>query len=159
FSDLTIIWARDEDDGEVKGFIVEKGTPGFTPKKMVDKMALRIVQNAEIDLKDCRVPESQRLQNANSFRDTASVLRMTRAGVAWQAVGCARGAYEHAVTYCQKRQQFGRPIGSFQLVQEILAHMLSQLTAMQTLVMRLSEMQDQGILKDEHASLAKVFCT
>lgn len=159
FSDLVIIWARDIKDGDVKGFIVEKGTPGFSTRKMVDKMALRIVQNAEIDLVDCRVSESQRLQNAGSFRDTASVLRMTRAGVAWQAVGCARGAYENAVAYCQKRKQFGRPIGSFQLVQEMLAHMLSQLTAMQTMVMRLSQLQDSGKLKDEHASLAKVFCT
>jgi glutaryl-CoA dehydrogenase len=159
FSDLTIIWARDISEGDVKGFIVEKNTPGFTPKKMQDKMALRIVQNAEIDLKDCRIPETQRLQNAHGFRDTAAVLRMTRAGVAWQAVGCARGAYESALSYCQTRKQFGRPIGSFQLVQEMLAHMLSQLTAMQTMVLRLSEMQDQGKLKDEHASLAKVFCT
>jgi glutaryl-CoA dehydrogenase len=84
---------------------------------------------------------------------------MTRAGVAWQAVGCARGAYDHAVTYCQQRRQFGRPIGSFQLVQELLAQMLAQLTAMQTMVVRLSQLQDQGMLKDEHASLAKVFCT
>ncbi len=159
FSDITIIWAKDEDDHEVKGFIVDKNTPGFHPEKLEDKMALRTVQNALITLKDCEVTEDKRLQNAKSFKDVANVLRMTRAGVAWQAVGCARGAYEHTVKYCQERMQFGRPIGSFQLVQNMLANMLGQLTAMQTMCDRLSRMQDDGILRDEHASAAKVFCT
>jgi glutaryl-CoA dehydrogenase len=159
FSDFTIIWARDEANDSVKGFLVDRGTPGFEARKIEDKMALRIVQNAEITMTDCRVPETRRLQNANSFKDTAKVLRMTRAGVAWQAVGCARGAYEHTIRYVQSRRQFGRPIGSFQMVQDLVAHMLSQLTAMQTMVHRLSQMQDAGTLRDEHASLAKVFCT
>lgn len=159
FSDFTIIWARDEADNQVKGFIVDRETAGFSAVKIEDKMALRIVQNAEITMSDCRVPESKRLQNANSFKDTANVLRATRAGVAWQAVGCARGAYEHTISYVQERHQFGRPIGSFQLVQDMVAHMLSQLTAMQSLCFRLSQIQDSGNLKDEHASLAKVFCT
>lgn len=159
FSDFTIIWSRDAADNEVKGFLVDRATPGFEAKKVEDKMALRIVQNAEITMTDCRVPETKRLQNGNSFKDTARVLRMTRAGVAWQAVGCARGAYEHTIRYVQQRHQFGRPIGSFQMVQDLVAHMLSQLTAMQAMVFRLSQMQDEGKLLDEHASLAKVFCT
>jgi glutaryl-CoA dehydrogenase len=159
FSDITIIWARDLDDQQVKGFIVRKETPGFTTEKMEDKMALRTVQNARITLKDCVVNESDRLQNANSFKDTAEVLRMTRAGVAWQAVGCARGAYELALKYTNERHQFGKPIASFQLVQDLLVTMLGDLTAMQTMVYRLSLMQDADELRDEHASLAKVFCT
>jgi len=159
FSDLTVIWARDLDDGNVKGFIVEKHFPGFQAEKIKGKMALRIVQNALITLTDCEVPESHRLQQANGFRDTAKVLRMTRAGVAWQAVGCARGAYETALRYTHERHQFGRPIGGFQMVQDLLVEMLSNLTAMQTMVFRLSQLQDQGKLTDEHASLAKVFCT
>ncbi|HAT3992141.1 TPA: acyl-CoA dehydrogenase [Elizabethkingia anophelis] len=159
FADLIIIWARDLDDGEVKGFIVEKDNPGFSVEKIKGKMALRIVQNGHITLKDCLVTEENRLQNANSFKDTAKVLRMTRAGVAWMATGCARGAYESALDYTRKRKQFGKPIASFQMIQGHLVEMLSNLTAMQTLVFRLSEMQDEGILKDEHASLAKVFCT
>jgi glutaryl-CoA dehydrogenase len=159
FSDITIIWARDLDDNQVKGFIVRKENPGFVAEKMQDKMALRTVQNALITLTNCEIPESDRLQEANSFRDTAKVLRMTRAGVAWQAVGCARGAYELALAYTNERIQFGRPIASFQLVQDLLVTMLGDLTAMQTMVFRLSEMQDQGELLDEHASLAKVFCT
>ena len=159
FADVTIIWARDEVTKKVKGFLVKKGTPGFTTEKMEDKMALRTVQNAIITLKDCKIPEKDRLQKANSFRDTARVLRMTRAGVAWQAVGCARGAYESALKYCKKREQFGKPIAKFQLVQDHLVEMLSNLTAMKAMVYRLSELQDQGLLTDEHASLAKVFCT
>jgi glutaryl-CoA dehydrogenase len=159
FSDITIVWARDLDDGEVKGFIVRKDNPGFKVEKIKDKMALRIVQNGLITLAHCIVPESDRLQNANSFKDTGKVLQMTRAGVAWMAVGCARGAYENALDYTRKRKQFGKPIASFQLIQNHLVEMLSNLTAMQTLVFRLSELQDKGELKDEHASLAKVFCS
>ena len=159
FADLIIIWARDVDDNQVKGFIVEKDNPGFSVEKIKGKMALRIVQNGLITLKDCIVSEEDRLQNANSFKDTAKVLQMTRAGVAWMATGCARGAYESALDYTRNRKQFGKPIASFQMIQGHLVEMLSNLTAMQTLVFRLSEMQDEGILKDEHASLAKVFCT
>ncbi|GAA4315002.1 acyl-CoA dehydrogenase family protein [Pontixanthobacter gangjinensis] len=159
FSDVTVIWARDLDSNQVKGFLVRKENPGFETEKIRDKMALRIVQNAIITLTDCKVPESDRLQNANSFKDTANVLRMTRAGVAWQAVGCARGAYESALKYTKKREQFGRPIASFQLVQNHLVEMLSNLTSMQTLCFRLSELQDQDLLRDEHASLAKVYCS
>ncbi|QBR12473.1 acyl-CoA dehydrogenase family protein [Sphingobacterium sp. CZ-2] len=159
FSDITIIWARDLDDQQVKGFIVRKENPGFSVEKIRDKMALRIVQNGLITLTDCRVPESDRMPFANSFKDTAKVLQMTRAGVAWMAVGCARGAYENALDYTIKREQFGKPIASFQLIQNHLVEMLSNLTAMQTLVFRLSELQDDEKLRDEHASLAKVFCT
>lgn len=159
FADLVIIWARDLGDGEVKGFIVEKDNPGYSVEKIKGKMALRIVQNGLITLEDCLVTEENRLQNANSFKDTGKVLRMTRAGVAWMATGCARGAYESALDYTRKREQFGKPIASFQMIQGHLVEMLSNLTAMQTMVFRLSEMQDEGILRDEHASLAKVFCT
>src|SRR5690606_18221084 len=159
FSDITIIWARDLDDGNVKGFIVRKENPGFMVEKIKGKMALRIVQNGLITLTDCVIPEGDRLPNANSFKDTAKVLQMTRAGVAWMAVGCARGAYENALDYTLNRKQFGKPIASFQLIQNHLVEMLSNLTAMQTLVFRLSALQDEGKLKDEHASLAKVFCT
>jgi glutaryl-CoA dehydrogenase len=160
FADVNIIWARDVADDQVKGFVVEKSTPGFKAEKMKNKIALRVVQNAHITLSDCRVPEANRLQGgANSFRDTAAVLRMTRAGVAWEAVGCSRGAYEFALTYAQEREQFGRPIGSFQLVQDLLVRMLGNITACQSMVMRLSQMQDAGIMHDEHASLAKAYCT
>lgn len=159
FADVIVIWARDADDDQVKGFLVRRGSPGVEVKKMEDKMALRVIQNGLITLKDCIVPEHDRLQEANSFKDTSKVLRMTRAGVAWEAVGCARGAYESALVYTRERKQFGKPIASFQLIQNHLVEMLSNLTAMQTMVFRLSQLQDEGKLTDEHASLAKVFCT
>ncbi len=159
FADVIIIWARDEATDNVKGFLVRKGNPGFQAEKIENKMALRTVQNALITMTDCRIPESDRLQKCDSFKDTAKVLRMTRAGVAWQAVGCARGAYEAALKYTKKREQFGKPIASFQLVQNHLVEMVANLTAMQTMCFRLSELQDEGLLTDEHASLAKVFCS
>jgi glutaryl-CoA dehydrogenase len=159
FADVTVVWARDVADSQVKGFLVEKGTPGFTTEKMERKIALRAVQNARITLEDCRVDEANRLSNARSFKDTARVLRMTRAGVAWEAVGCAQGAYEHALRYATERQQFGKPIAQFQLVQDLLVRMLGNVTASKCLVTRLSQMQDAGEMEEEHASLAKAFCT
>src|ERR1700727_1917835 len=159
FADYTIIWARSLEDGQVKGFVVEKDTPGFETSKQKDKIALRVVQNAHITLDGGRVPEENRLQQANSFKDTAAVLRLTRAGVAWQATGCARGAYEHALAYARQRQQFGRPIGGFQLVQDLLVKMLSNVTASAVLCARLSQLQDQGQAKDHHSAMAKAFCT
>jgi len=159
WGDLTIIWARDLADSQVKGFIVENKTPGFKAEKIEHKMALRVVQNALITLENCVVPEENRLQLDTSFRDTARVLRMTRAFVAWEAVGCAIGAYEHALAYAQTREQFGKPIAKFQLIQDLLVKMLGNITASLCMVVRLSQLQDEGKLKDEHASLAKAFCT
>ncbi|MFY9886757.1 MAG: acyl-CoA dehydrogenase family protein [Streptosporangiaceae bacterium] len=159
FADHIIVWARDVADNQVKGFVVEGGTEGFSPEKMHNKIALRVVQNAQITLDNVRVPEENRLQEATSFRDTAKVLRLTRAGVAWQATGCARGAYEHALAYATERQQFGRPIAGFQLVQDLLVRMLSNITASACLCVRLSQLQDQGQAKDHHSALAKAFCT
>ena len=159
FADYVIIWARSLEDDQVKGFVVEKGTPGFETSKQTDKIALRVVQNAHITLDGVRVPEENRLQEANSFADTAAVLRLTRAGVAWQATGCARGAYEHALAYARQRQQFGRPIGGFQLVQDLLVKMLSNVTASAVLCARLSALQQAGLAEDHHSALAKAFCT
>jgi glutaryl-CoA dehydrogenase len=159
FADLIIVWARDVADNQVKGFVVEAGTEGFKPVKMRNKIALRVVQNAEITLDNVRVLEENRLQQATTFRDTAKVLRLTRAGVAWQATGCARGAYEHALAYAKQREQFGRPIAGFQLVQDLLVRMLSNVTASACLCARLSQLQDQDQAKDHHSALAKAFCT
>jgi glutaryl-CoA dehydrogenase len=159
FADYVIIWARSLEDQQVKGFVVEKGTPGFETSKMRDKIALRVVQNAHITLDGVRVPEANRLQRADSFRETAAVLRLTRASVAWQATGCARGAYEHALAYARQRQQFGRPIGGFQLVQDLLVRMLANITSSACMCARLSALQQQGLAEDHHSALAKAFCT
>ncbi len=159
WGDLTVIWARDIADNQVKGFVVENSTPGFKAEKLKNKIALRVVQNGLITLEDCRVPEANRLKLANSFRDTAAVLRMTRAGVAWLAIGCMLGAYEYSLEYAKAREQFGRPIGRFQLVQDLLVRMLGNITACECMALRLSQMQDEGVMADEHASLAKAYCT
>ncbi|WP_034351912.1 acyl-CoA dehydrogenase family protein [Deinococcus phoenicis] len=156
FSDFTVIWARDVDSGEVRGFIVRAGTPGYRVRKIEGKIALRMVENGQITLEDCRVPDSDRLQEVRGWRTTAEVLRLTRAGVAWQGVGCALGAYELALKYAQTREQFGKPIGSFQLIQNHLVHMLGNVTGALALCLRLSHMADAGQMRDEHAALAKV---
>ncbi len=159
--DVSIIWARDVADNQVKGFIVEnKSTPGFSVEKMQNKIALKVVQNGQITLKDCRVPEANRLQaGEQSFRDTARVLRQTRYLVGWEATGCQMGAFEHAVRYAQERLQFGRPIGSFQLIQDLLAKMLGNVTACQCMVVRMAQLDDQGKLTDAQAALSKAFTT
>jgi glutaryl-CoA dehydrogenase len=159
FADLVIIWAQDVDTQRVLGFVVEQGTEGMSAVDLEDKIALRAVQNAVITLEDVRVPEENRLQEANSFKDTAKVLKTTRAGVAWSAVGCSRGAYEHALRYANERTQFGKPIASFQLVQDLLVRMLGNITSSAALCMRLSQLQDAGRMTDEQASLAKAFST
>src|SRR3954451_14160818 len=133
--DVSIIWARDLADNQVKGFIVEnKTTPGFSVEKIENKIALKVVQNGHITLNDVRVPEANRLQRDVSFRDTARVLRITRYAVAWMSTGCQMGAYEHALKYAQERLQFGKPIASFQAIQDLLAKMISNITACQCMV-------------------------
>ena len=158
--DISVIWARDVADNQVKGFIVEnKTTPGFKVEKIQNKIALKVVQNGQITMENCRVPEENRLQEDKSFRDTAKVLRGTRYFVGWEATGCAMGAYENALKYAQERLQFGKPIGSFQLVQDLLAKMLANVTASQCLVARTAQLQAEGKLTDAHAALSKAFCT
>ncbi|UAJ80576.1 acyl-CoA dehydrogenase family protein [Leifsonia sp. ZF2019] len=159
FSDITVIWAKSADDGQVKGFIVPTSTPGYTATKIEGKQSLRMVQNADITLENVVVPESLRLQNANSFRDTAAVLRLTRAEVAWAAVGVAVGAYEAALRYAQERVQFGKPIAKHQLIQDLLVKSIGNITASIALCTRVSQMLDDGQQRDEHSALAKAFAT
>jgi alkylation response protein AidB-like acyl-CoA dehydrogenase len=158
--DISIIWARDLADNQVKGFIVEnKTTSGFSVEKIEHKIALKVVQNGQITLKDVRVSEANRLQSGNTFRDTARVLRMTRYMVGWASTGVQMGAFEATLKYAQERLQFGRPIASFQMVQDLLAKMLANVTACQCMMMRLAQLQDDGKLSDHQPALAKAFCT
>ena len=160
--DISIIWARDVADNQVKAFIVEnKTTPGFSvmgvPKQ--HKWGLKVAQHGLITLKDVRLPEENHLQAGKTFRDTAQVLRQTRYLVGWEATGCQMGAFEHALKYAQERLQFGKPIGSFQLIQDLLAKMISNVTACQCLVVRMAQLDDQGKLTDAQAALSKAFTT
>ncbi|WP_220036668.1 acyl-CoA dehydrogenase family protein [Curtobacterium sp. MCBD17_008] len=158
-ADVVVIWAKDEADNQVKGFLVTSDTPGFTATKIEDKIALRSVQNADITLEDVRVPEARRLQRADSFRSTAAVLRLTRTEVAWQAVGISVGAYEAALRYAREREQFGKPIASHQLIQDLLVKSLMNITASIALCTQASALQDQGLGGDEHSAMAKAFAT
>ncbi|MDQ1589339.1 MAG: glutaryl-CoA dehydrogenase [Microbacteriaceae bacterium] len=159
FSDMTIVWARSTEDDQVKGFMVPTSTPGYTATKMEGKQSLRMVQNADITLENVVVPESLRLQNANSFKDTAAVLRQTRAEVAWSAIGVAVGAYEAALRYATGRTQFGKPLAAHQLVQDLLVKSVGNITASIALCTRASEMLDRGEQLDEHSALAKAYAT
>ncbi|GAA4856214.1 acyl-CoA dehydrogenase family protein [Saccharopolyspora cebuensis] len=159
FADLIVVWARDVADDQVKGFVVGKGAPGLTASKIEGKIALRTVQNADLVLDDVRVPEADRLQRINGFRDTAKVLAATRGGVAWSSLGVALRAYELARDYAVRREQFGKPIGSYQMVQDLLVKMLSNITAMFGVVVRLNELVAQGRAGADRAALAKAFTT
>jgi len=159
FADYVVVYARDLDDNNVKGFVVEKGTPGFSPVKIENKVSLRIVQNAEITLTDVRVPEANRLQNIHSFKDVAKILRFTRTAVSWMAVGVMVGAYEHALDYAKKREQFGKPIAKFQMIQDLLVKSLANITASWGMVAQLARQQDAGIFDDAQAALAKLYAT
>jgi len=156
FADVTIIWARDEEDGQVKGFLVEKGAEGFSTELITGKMGKRAVWQPDIKLEDVRVPVENKLGNANSFKDTAKVLTATRAGVAWEAVGHAIASYEAALTYAKERVQFGEPIASFQIIQNKLANMIAEITSMQLVSYRLAQLQEQGKMTGGMASLAKM---
>jgi len=159
--DISIIWARDVADNQVKGFIVEnKTTPGFSVEKMEGKIALKVVQNGQITLDNCRIPEANRLSAATgTFRDTAHVLRGTRHLSGWEITGTQMGAYENALKYAQERLQFGKPIGSFQLVQELLAKMLGNIVACQCMLARSVALETAGKLTDSQAAIVKAFCT
>jgi glutaryl-CoA dehydrogenase len=143
----------------VSGYVVEKGTPGFEPKFIEGKTALRCVQNAEITLTDVRVPAENRLVESHTFRDTERVLLASRFCVAWEAVGAAIAGYETAFAYAMQRQQFGAPLASYQLIQYRLAQMLADITGMLFATLRLSELLDQGKATMPQVALAKLHNT
>src|SRR3954449_2783595 len=155
-ADAVLVWARREEDGQVGGFIVEKGTPGFEATVMKGKTALRAVWQADIELDGVRVPDANRLPGCQSFRDVARVLTVTRYTVAWRALGVALAAFEHALDYATRREQFGKAIANYQLVQDKLSRMAAEITAMQLLCLRLSHLQEEGRLTGAMASLAKM---
>ena len=161
-ADLVIIWARDTADAKVKAFVLEKGADGqypegYSAEAITGKIAKRAIQQAHIEISGLRIPAGNKLAKSTSFRDVSAILNRTRSAVAWEALGHALAAYEAAAVYVQERVQFGKPIASFQLVQNKLANMLADLTAMQLLCFRTATLQDEGRLTNEQASLAKMF--
>jgi glutaryl-CoA dehydrogenase len=155
-ADVLAVFARDVSDGQVKAFLVDRQATGVTLEKIHGKTSLRMMQNAHITLSGVRVSEAMRLHNVNSFKDVAAMLRAMRSDVAWIATGLQAGAFEAALAYVTERRQFGRSLGSFQLVQEKLARMLGNVTASLSLVARLTEQQAKGIYRDQDSALAKM---
>ncbi|GAB3521884.1 acyl-CoA dehydrogenase family protein [Arthrobacter monumenti] len=157
FSDYVVIWAKDVADNQVKGFLVDPSTPGYSATKIENKISLRSVENADITLNNLRISEHFHLAGANSFRDTNKVLKSTRVGVAWQAVGQQLAAFDVARRYAVERHQFGKPLAAFQLIQDQLVTILGNATSSMSMMVRLAQMEDEGIAKDEHSALAKAF--
>ena len=155
-ADVVVLWARDAEDMQVKGFLIEKGTPGYDARAIKGKGSLRALWQADIDLTDVRVPAENRLPGANSFADTAKVLKATRASCAWSALGHAVAGYDAALNYAAQRTQFGKPLARFQIVQEKLVRMLAEITAMQLYCQRIGHLDDTEAMSDTIAALGKL---
>ncbi|MEL6406863.1 MAG: acyl-CoA dehydrogenase family protein [Chloroflexota bacterium] len=155
-SNILIVWARD-DEGKIGAFVLEDApeTEGVQMENIFGKVAKRAVLNAEIHFENVRVPVENRLDKVRSFKDAAMVLFNGRYGVAWEAAGCAAGAFEHALKYALDREQFGKPIAGFQLIQQKLVEMASEVTAMQTMCMQLARNAEAGTLTEAMSSMAK----
>lgn len=155
-ADEIAIFARDEADGKVKAFVVPGDSEGLTVENIKNKISLRMVPNGHITLKDVKVTEDRRLQNVNSFKDVAGILRTTRADISHLATGLAAGAFEAALRYVKEREQFGKNLGSFQLVQEKLSIMQANVTACLAYSVRLAQMQEKGNYVEMNSSMAKM---
>ena len=156
-ADVVIVWARD-DDGNVGGYLVERGTFGMRSSVITGKTSQRAVWQADMQFESVRIPAANRLPGAKSFRDTTAILTHARQTVAWDAVGHAVAAYELAMAYTRTRHSFGKPLSSYQLVQDKLARMLAEVTTMQLMCLRLSQLLDAGTMTAGMASLAKMHC-
>jgi len=152
-ADFAVVWAQ-TDDG-VKGFIVERGTEGFSQSFQNRKGSMRAGDIGELAFSDCRVPEENRLPNAKGLGSTFSCLNQARYGIAWGAIGIAMDCYETALNYTREREQFGAPIASYQLVQEKLVTMLIEITRGQLINYRLGRLMDEGKARYAQISLAK----
>ncbi|HXA11626.1 MAG TPA: acyl-CoA dehydrogenase family protein, partial [Mycobacterium sp.] len=150
------VWARDAEDMQVKGFLVEKGTPGYDARAIQGKGSLRALWQADIDLTDMRVPAENKLPGANSFTDAAKVLKATRASCAWSALGHAVAGYDAALNYAMQRTQFGKPLARFQIVQEKLVRMLCEITTMQLYCARIGRLDEGDAMSDTIAALGKL---
>ena len=160
-ADVIVLYARDEADGQVKCFVVEKQEDGeypqgYRPEVIAGKIGKRAINQADIVIEDLRIPDENRLENCHSFKDVNKVLKATRGGASWEAVGHGMAAFEIAANYALEREQFGMPIANYQLVQERLATMLSDLTSLQLMCTRMAQLQESDQLTDAMASLVKM---
>ncbi|MFC4450787.1 acyl-CoA dehydrogenase family protein [Halorussus aquaticus] len=156
-SDVAVVWARDRsaEDDPVRGFLVETDTDGVTTNKIDDKLSMRASVTGEIGLNDVYVPEDAVLPGVEGMKGPLSCLTQARYGIAWGAVGAARDSFETARKYATDRDQFGGPIARFQIQQQKLAEMATQITTSQLLAHRLAELKERGDLRPQHVSMAK----
>ena len=157
FCDYMLVWARDEADGSVRGFIVDTTLPGVSRSRIENKIALRTVQNADIVFQDVRVPEADRFSGISSFEDTKELLRSSRIMVAWQTVGQQLAAFDVARQYAVERHQFGRPLAHFQLIQQQLVTMLGNTVASMSMMAGIARLQDNGGAGMPQVALAKSY--
>ena len=158
-ADLVVVWARDTTTGQVGGFVVERGSAGYQASVIEGKASLRSVWQADITLDRVAVPAANRLPGARSFKDAGRVLAATRTTCAWAALGHATAAYDTALRYALSRKQFGKPLASFQIIQQRLVNMLADLTAMQLYCMQIGRLAEAGRLTATVAGLAKMHNT
>jgi glutaryl-CoA dehydrogenase len=155
FADVVVIWARAE-DGKIGGFLVEKGTPGYSAEVLPRKGSQRAVWQTHITLENCRIPEENRLPGATGLGSTLSILTHSRYGVGWDGLGQAMDCYETALAYAGQRTQFGEPIASFQLVQQKLVTMLNELSLSKLLSIHVGRIKDSGELDPATVSMFKM---
>ncbi|MFN0122756.1 MAG: acyl-CoA dehydrogenase family protein [Blastocatellia bacterium] len=154
-ADIAIVWAKVEGD-RIRGFLVEKGTKGFTASEVKHKLSLRASVTGELYFQDCLIPEENLLPDSGGLKSPLMCLTQARYGIAWGAIGAAMDCYQAAVQYARQRVQFSRPIGGFQLTQEKLARMLTEISKAQLLCLRLGRMKDEGTMEPVHVSMAKM---
>ncbi len=154
FADVALVWAKD-DDGEIRGFLVERGAPGFSTHEIKTKASMRASDTSELVLDAVRLGEDDRLPEANGLRAALACLTQARYGIAWGVVGAAGACFEEALGYARDRISFGRPIAARQLIQERLVDMLTEITKAQLLAYRLGQLKDAGKMRYTHVSLAK----
>ena len=154
-ADVAVVWAK-EDDGEIYGYLVERGTPGFSTLDIHGKFSMRASITSELALQDCTIPLENKFPKVKGLRGPLGCLNQARYGIAWGAVGAAMGCYDWALQYAQQRVQFGKPIASFQLVQQKLVWMITEITKAQLLVLQLGRLKDAGTLRPQQVSMAKM---
>ncbi|MCH8012941.1 MAG: acyl-CoA dehydrogenase family protein [Candidatus Marinimicrobia bacterium] len=154
-ADLSLVWAKDEND-IVRGFLVEKGTPGFTAQKMTGKLSLRVSDTAELILGDCRIPAENVLPGIEGMKGPLSCLTQARYGISWGVIGAAMACYEIALQYAKDRVQFDKPIGAYQLTQKKLVEMVTEITKAQLMAIQLGRLKEKGKMRHQQVSMAKM---
>jgi glutaryl-CoA dehydrogenase len=154
-ADVALVWAKD-DDGEIGGYLVERGTPGYSTLDIHGKFSMRASITSELAFQDCAIPLENKLPGVKGLKGPLSCLNQARYGIAWGAVGAAMACYDWTLQYAQQRIQFDKPIGAFQLVQQKLVWMITEITKAQLLALQLGRLKDQGRLRPQQVSLAKM---